>query len=291
MRTINPPALDASQVYSRISQSRRDVVTRTRLLQAQPVVELAYSAYLASVDELGVLQQADTVPASGDDLRGNYGSKSRETTRLRADVLQANVGGRCPLCGQGQATTIDHYLPQDSFPEFAILPVNLVPCCWQCNHAKGRNYARNSETSYLHVYFDVITENDRFLFADLEVLPLGLKIRYFVAPPVSLSERLRKRLTSHFERLDLASYYLKEGINEVTERCDSVEAQLMAGGPCAVRTYLRQEMASVAAARGVNYWRYAILDAMARSEEICDGSFLRHMRVDAEIRGDEPVGE
>jgi len=32
----------------------------------------------------------------------------------------------------------DHYLPKESFAEFAIHPMNLLPACTVCNEKKGK---------------------------------------------------------------------------------------------------------------------------------------------------------
>lgn len=62
----------------------------------------------------------------------------------------------CPLCGSPTTGTLDHYLPKDDYPEFAVMPSNLVPACSLCNSgAKGRKFkgAKPGER-FLHPYFD-----------------------------------------------------------------------------------------------------------------------------------------
>lgn len=51
---------------------------------------------------------------------------------------------RCPMCGQLLETSkksssdiptadLDHFFPKDKFPQFALLPQNLIPTCMECN--------------------------------------------------------------------------------------------------------------------------------------------------------------
>lgn len=51
---------------------------------------------------------------------------------------------RCPMCGQLLETSkksdskiptadLDHFYPKDKFPQFALLPQNLIPTCMECN--------------------------------------------------------------------------------------------------------------------------------------------------------------
>ena len=55
-----------------------------------------------------------------------------------------NVEKRCPFCGQlletsGKANSevptadLDHFFPKSKYPQFALLPQNLIPTCMECN--------------------------------------------------------------------------------------------------------------------------------------------------------------
>jgi len=63
----------------------------------------------------------------------------------------------CPLCGNNQATTIDHYLPKSKFAKYIITPINLVPCCHRCNNIKDHRSAGTAAKELLHPYFDDIS--------------------------------------------------------------------------------------------------------------------------------------
>ena len=70
---------------------------------------------------------------------------------LRADIKKQfkkeffkNVEKRCPFCGQllessGKTTSdvptadLDHFFPKYEYPQFALLPENLIPTCIECN--------------------------------------------------------------------------------------------------------------------------------------------------------------
>lgn len=55
-----------------------------------------------------------------------------------------NVEKRCPFCGQLLETSskaasdvpiadLDHFFPKHEYPQFALLPQNLIPTCMECN--------------------------------------------------------------------------------------------------------------------------------------------------------------
>jgi 5-methylcytosine-specific restriction endonuclease McrA len=62
----------------------------------------------------------------------------------------------CPMCGSPSIGTLDHYLPKEDYPEFSVLPSNLLPACSLCNSgAKGRTYkGALSGERFIHPYFD-----------------------------------------------------------------------------------------------------------------------------------------
>ena len=61
----------------------------------------------------------------------------------------------CPMCGSTGATSLDHYLPKEEYPEFSIFSYNLLPCCVACNQKRGNSGAfTRFGDSFLHPYFD-----------------------------------------------------------------------------------------------------------------------------------------
>lgn len=73
--------------------------------------------------------------------------------------LRYNTGKNvCPYCGRIGPTTLDHYLPRDSFPEFSVLIYNLVPSCSVCQSKKNDLYS-SSNKRFIHPYFDEFIED------------------------------------------------------------------------------------------------------------------------------------
>lgn len=64
----------------------------------------------------------------------------------------------CPMCGSPTIGTLDHYLPKDSFPEFSVMPSNLLPTCSMCNSGgKGRIFKGTAPGErFLHPYYDTV---------------------------------------------------------------------------------------------------------------------------------------
>lgn len=62
----------------------------------------------------------------------------------------------CPACGEdGTPNTLDHYLPQKVYPEYAISPINLSPMCDICQgHKLEKTVDGDGGRIFLHPYFD-----------------------------------------------------------------------------------------------------------------------------------------
>ena len=90
---------------------------------------------------------------------------------LRARTLQI-----CPACGEdGTPNTLDHYLPKDDFPEFAITAANLSPMCDICQgEKKTKTVTAANERIFLHPYYD------EFLGTQVVVLEF---VRPLTTPP------------------------------------------------------------------------------------------------------------
>lgn len=66
----------------------------------------------------------------------------------------------CPSCGYPtEPDTLDHFLPKEDWPEYAIFPNNLVPQCRGCAPVKGQRYYCTTENSALFlnpIYSDAL---------------------------------------------------------------------------------------------------------------------------------------
>ena len=60
---------------------------------------------------------------------------------------------KCPFCGVGRVSTLDHYLPKTKYPTYAVTPVNLVACCAECNKKrKNRRLVKRGKMNlYTHI--------------------------------------------------------------------------------------------------------------------------------------------
>jgi hypothetical protein len=234
----------------------------------------AYRRYSDAAGLCALLEPADVLPAIPADLKGSFMYLGKSRPEWRGAILANNKGGRCPLCSVGRASTLDHYLPVGVFPEFAILPSNLVPACSICQSRKRDLYRDGGAPSFLHLYFDLLPLDEQYLFADVRVVRTSISLDYWVDPPTAMPLDVATRLRKHFAKLRLRESYITEGVGEFSDKQSQLERLLTAGSTAEdVRAYLRQEAATVAANRGINHWRAVALSAFSENDEVCSGAF------------------
>lgn len=106
------------------------------------------------------------------DLLSLYHYRAKPFQMLRKDLYELNGGheiARCPHCGVNTPSTFDHFLPKTIFPEFAIHPLNLTPCCSDCNGHKSNIWHEKGERACFNVYLDK-EPKEQFLFCDVRMI-------------------------------------------------------------------------------------------------------------------------
>jgi hypothetical protein len=122
----------------------------------QPVVNnlhVAYVHYRFAGGNAEAIAPVVLDEAVQDYLRGHYSNPPAALSfiaRMRSEGRQRI----CPMCGSQHRHTLDHLLPKEDYPEFAIFSANLVPAC-KCNTDRGQTVKGDAAGErVLHPYFD-----------------------------------------------------------------------------------------------------------------------------------------
>lgn len=173
----------------------------------------------------------------------------------------------CPFCLHRNVKTLDHYLPKESFGAFAVLPLNLIPCCRDCNTEKLTFKPDNQSESLLHPYYDHI---DDHLWLSCELILEGqIWTPQFFISSANIEQELKDRLLSHMTVLDLFNLYDVEGSRELNETKLQIRNTYANSGAEGVRN-LCLEMASSRAILAANYWRAVLWTVAASVDEFCE---------------------
>ncbi|MDY6922621.1 MAG: hypothetical protein SWI22_01520 [Pseudomonadota bacterium] len=180
------------------------------------------------------------------------------------DTLRKHGLTACPACGDGGVPgTLDHYLPQESHPHFAVLPQNLAPMCGTCQLKKlAKTHNEGEAKFFLHPYFDVV--------ADQQVVKLTI-VPPFKAPSHALSVieaaagPMAGVVTSHLRELGIharfAEYFTTEyrrllrSCSDMRHYDDDVSNTLA--------SFRRN-----AAHRGLNCWDHVFYEGVASNPDL-----------------------
>jgi hypothetical protein len=222
MRRIASPQFPHKDVYLACVSGVGDPELRTTYEANLLAVELGGEEYIAkaAIGQLSSLQKTYASTCSdpivvGDltkkllnTLYTNYMVPAEKPARSLYDRILTSADDKCPFCGGiGHPRTLDHYLPKAKYPLYSVLPVNLVPCCRDCNTEKNSQAAVSFGEQALHPYLD----KDHFFkeqWIVASVLPKNpVALHFSVSSPVHWNLEDQQRVANHFVDYGLAKRY------------------------------------------------------------------------------------
>lgn len=278
MIKLERPILDAEDVFTACISRIRDQNLKQRMVKVTDTIVGASEEFddAAARNRLHLIARQAMVgglvsTAEMEAVYTNRMAKKDAPGRDAYDTLFTSAPqGKCPLCGHRTVSTLDHHLPKAHYPALAVVPLNLVPACGDCNKAKLASLPSTASEETLHPYFDDIT-GDRWLYAEvIEKEPAAL--RFFVNAPAHWGAVLAARVDLHFRTLGLAKLYAAEAADELLNIRHQLQIIHASGGAAMVRTEMDERAESSRVVR-VNGWRTVTFEAFAGNAWFCDGGF------------------
>lgn len=159
---------------------------------------------------------------------------------------------RCAYCMLNDPRTWDHYLPKESFPEYAVYHSNLLYVCFGCNHRKSKHF-HNAHLLYCHPYFSVVAESP-LLHCLVTIAGGTLTIKYYCAGDGAL-QAAGEVAQRHMERLDLANRFAAEASSMVSGLIGELRQHFPHGVPSAsLKNVLARRYALAQQHLGINAW-------------------------------------
>lgn len=285
MRAITPPMQNPEDVFNLCINSISDQNLRARLSlvtadvidAARDYFDKAQVRHLFSIPPnacrnteivIGAVTKEEFKKIYSDHMVG-IGKPARNIY----DLLLASAPRRkCPFCGFGQATTLDHYLPKAKFPLLSVLPWNLVPSCKDCNTGKNSTIATSENEQTLHPYFEQRSiMEEQWLRARL-ITSTPPVLEFYVDPPQHWDPIEKARVASHFLSYKLATRFSIEASNELASLKDIFSVLWGDLRFAGVQLHL-QGTARGKAGQHVNSWDTAMYEALASSHWYVSGGF------------------
>lgn len=202
-------------------------------------------------------------------LYSQYMVPQNKPARIYYDELMGLAPhGKCPYCGFGQASTLDHYLPKSRYPFFSVLASNLIPSCKDCNTGKSSVVAKFAGAQSIHPYYDGDTFADtQWLYARVEETSPP-SITYYVNPPLIWPEETQQRALKHFDDFKLAKRFSVEAADELSAVSDSFSESIEYLNDQEVKCQLERR-SNAEFRKHKNSWKTAFYQALAASDWYC----------------------
>jgi len=188
---------------------------------------------------------------------------------LRARLKLAAT--KCPYCGFGEVSDLDHHLPGSRYKAFAIYARNLVPCCHRCNNKKRTIAGDTPDAQFVHAYLDEIPQQP-FLVAQIEFVGASFVVSFRISQCQGMTEDMFRRLVFQFERLELNSRYQAEVVEFMSDQRTGIEGAALAG-PLTLRDFVERSHGNALAQRGANHWKTALWSALLHSDDFIGGAY------------------
>lgn len=286
MKIMQSPQMDYSDVIKACVESIERVELRDRLCKLTTDLINAGSDYMIKAGR-SELNEIIKFEGKDDDevLKGvtkkelkslytDYMVPSYKPARAFYDTIKLSAElGICPFCGFGHVNTLDHFLPKSKFPLISILPINLVPCCADCNKGKTTRVAVRAEELSLHPYFnDRKCISEQWIFATVEH-SFPAVIKYFVNPPVHWDSVLAERVENHFNDFHLKSRFAVQAGNELASLIHELKIDYDISGSAGVKASLEKK-AIASGMQERNSWKTAMYLALSQDEWFYTEGFL-----------------
>lgn len=261
---------DPFVAFQRIVECKREP-QRTILLSVSENVRQRYQHYWDNQHNLISILNENYSSDVKNALRHCYDVETEELNCLLKNIRQlpqkfGHQASRCQYCGIGPGFTFDHYLPKESYPEYAAYAINLVTCCSDCNTRKGAIFMIDGQRQFINLYFDNLPDA-QFLYVDIIFSVENIPIPTFYIKNIpELSADLSAVINAHFQKLKLYERY-QDNISEViSELISGIQQNNLEENISQIVELLRYESGKKTRMFGPNYWQAVLIEALAGSE-------------------------
>lgn len=154
MKKLTPPSYNDDVIATNLSVNNRLRYANPDLRDNLNTVLGNYNTYILNSGDPWIVSENGGLPTNlNEALKMLYKSSPADLSVL-SDLRKNSSIRVCPMCGGFGNGTLDHYLPQNSYPQYSIFTKNLIPAC-NCNSLRKEKLkgANNSER-VLHPYYD-----------------------------------------------------------------------------------------------------------------------------------------
>lgn len=193
-----------------------------------------------------------------------YSSRPQAAKLSWIEEINYNALLSCPFCGGDGARTIEHYLPQKSYPEFAVFSLNLMPSCGDCNRKRNDSNKYGALIQLLHPYFDRELLNKLTLYTSIN-FKHGIPNFQLDYEKESFNEDQQERIDHHISTNVDEISFLNKTLGELEAL--KVESEKYKDAENFLNDYISDKIYLYTRIGAVNAWGQTLCRGIARLEE------------------------
>jgi len=260
MKNLNPYLNDGFTFYEETLAGKTSVELRDQLAEISHLIEESYRNYHERFhnNDLEGLQVNALCTPYKPQLLSLYNYQSGFINRLKHTIERQQPQAfryTCQHCTLTSNESLDHYVPKDEFPEFAINPFNLLPSCSKCNQHKSSNWRKNGRRTALNLYLDTLPE-EQYLFVDVKFDEYGdLTFEFYLKNYGQIGEGLFELISAHYDSLKLFKRMRQAANAVISELQNSILSRLMQLPYITIAEQIRESANANRTVFGRNYWK------------------------------------
>jgi len=251
---------DCFNIYKEAVERKEEGSTKEILSSVEALISILYFDYSTKFDgnEIYNLVPFGFSGERKDCLIDLYQYKSATIKKVKKKILDCQIvtiNATCQYCTLNSVNSLDHFIPKGDFPEFSVNPLNLFPCCSECN-AKKSKYSYNGEESlFLNLYLDELPEK-KYLKADFDFSNDVPLVTFDLYNPEDIEPSLYRTISNHYGRLDLLERMRFKSNEIITEIIKPIKRYYHFSHDIdEIKKFLREEELEFQEAYGFNYWK------------------------------------
>ncbi|MBQ0153359.1 MAG: HNH endonuclease [Bacteroidales bacterium] len=266
MKNIKPYSGDSKVTYDEAVNRKKGGAQKNLLLKNAAWIHGRYDLYhkhFLSLNLSPVLSVLCPTVKLKDVLLSMYGYNAKAVRDIRSDIYKRQSKATkefCQYCGIEEVGTMDHFLPKEEYPEYALNGENLFPCCSKCNDLKGEK----DPSLFLNLYLDQLPTT-QYLFVDIGIQNNDLSFRFYLHNDGKIDAALFAKIETHFKELDLLDRMRIAADGAQTDFIYRAKREFIKGLQVDFVSIVQDEVKYNKQYYGDNHWRYVWEDALVTS--------------------------
>ena len=228
-----------------------------------------------AVDKLEDLMALDLDGATKEKLKILYDYDAYKFRRLMEE-LTVDGNNRpntlCPICTINTINSFDHYLPQSEFAEYADDPINLIPCCTECNGHKSSVWRNDGKRLFLNLYLDDIPDV-QYLFVKLTIAEdeRSVDTIFEVRNPENIiAAALYDKIDYHYNKLKLCGRFRKHREDVLSGLANEIYTMKDVLSDDVIKSVILSDVGNDRKRLGYNYWKAILKESVCNNQEVFD---------------------